>query len=112
MCVFGRYHRSDIEEFLNDLSRIESSFSDKEDIMETISFKQIWESTSLGFDCCGGDMMTPAYTVVVLTRENEYHVFFGGKFAYKVNHANEKFMEDLARREMASQSMARERYGL
>jgi hypothetical protein len=62
-------------------------------------FPQMWGSTALGFPGIGGAAMTDAYTVV-LKCGKQYAVYFGGTYAYCVTEPNEKFFEDLAKRNM------------
>ena len=86
-------------------------------------FPQIWSSTALGFDGCGGQAITEAYTTVVemswdyvnktddirglnLTTSDDriYAVFFDGKLAYICLNPNEQFFEDLNNRCMRPQN--------
>lgn len=63
------------------------------------SFPQTWGSTALGFGGIGGQAFTTAQTVVVVYRayENPIQtaVYFGGRFAYKVETPNNEFWNDL-----------------
>lgn len=59
-------------------------------------FPQTWGSTALGFGGIGGASMTTAYTVILSSHQTgEYLVYFGGRFAYKINKPNESFTEDM-----------------
>ena len=88
-------------------------------------FPQIWSSTALGFDGCGGQAITEAYTTVVemswdyvnktddirglnLTTSDDriYAVFFDGKLAYICLNPNEQFFEDLNNRYMRPQNQS------
>ena len=85
-------------------------------------FPQTWSSTALGFDGCGGQAITEAYTTVVemtsykvesgkdirgiVYKELEdkvYAVFFDGKIAYMCLNPNHKFFKDLSNMNMKSQ---------
>jgi len=69
---------------------------------ELYDFDQTWGSTALGFGCIGGQAITKARTYVFIPYEEERaYVYFGGIFAYKVP-INNRFREDLMRRNMAS----------
>lgn len=89
-------------------------------------FPQTWGSTALGFDGCGGQAITEAYTTVVemswdyvnktdgirglnLTTSDDriYAVFFDGKIAYMCLNPNHKFLKDLSNMRMKSQKEAR-----
>jgi hypothetical protein len=56
-------------------------------------FPEVWGSTALGFGGMGGASMTPAYTVIV-SRPNVAAVYWGGGFAYAVEHT-EAFVADI-----------------
>jgi len=79
-------------------------------------FPQTWSSTALGFDGCGGQAITEAYTTVVemswcYTNKTEeirgfnfiesedkiYAVFFDGKIAYMCLNPNSEFFKDFNR---------------
>lgn len=66
-------------------------------------FPQMWSSTALGFGGLGGQAMTTAY-VIVLKSDMDYGfcVYFGGRFAYRVEHANNLFFEHINKHNMAS----------
>jgi len=89
-------------------------------------FPQTWSSTALGFDGCGGQAITEAYTTVVemnsykLESKNGirgvtykeledkvYAVFFDGRIAYMCLNPNHKFLKDLSNMHMKSQKEAR-----
>jgi hypothetical protein len=69
-------------------------------------FTQTWGSTALGHGGMGGASMTTAYTIVLECRQTqEFLVYFGGTFCYKVmsRSANIKtFLEDCEHRNLAS----------
>lgn len=79
-------------------------------------FPQIWSSTALGFDGCGGQAITEAYTTVVeMTSykvesgkdikgivykeldDKVYAVFFDGRIAYMCLNPNSEFFRDFDR---------------
>jgi hypothetical protein len=85
-------------------------------------FPQTWSSTALGFDGCGGQAITEAYTTVVemswdyinktddirglnLTTSEDriYAVFFDSKFAYMYLNPSKQFFKNLDKRNMRSQ---------
>ncbi len=79
-------------------------------------FPQIWSSTALGFDGCGGQAITEAYTTVVemelrnidkRTCDIIYAVFFDGRIAYMCLNPNAIFLTDLKNMDMESQKKAR-----
>lgn len=76
------------------------------DIEVVAMFPQTWGSTALGFGGIGGAAMTPAYTVI-LRCGSEHAVYFAGRHAYTVKHANDKFFEDLRRGYMSEVSSHR-----
>lgn len=68
-------------------------------------FPQIWSSTALGFGGLGGQSITTAYTVVIQSEHGHgYCVYFGGRFAYRVEKVSEKFLKDLYDRKMVKVS--------
>lgn len=83
------------------------------DDCEVVMFPQTWPSTALGFGGIGGQAFTSAYTVVVsCDMAGAAAVYFGGRFAYLVEHArqNEAFRQDVAGHSMAD-CRAAGRYG-
>lgn len=70
------------------------------DIEVLAMFAQTWGSTALGFGGVGGQAITSAY-VVVIQCMNEFCVYFGGQFAYKVINPSEAFFEDITKCRMA-----------
>lgn len=83
-------------------------------------FPQTWSSTALGFDGCGGQAITEAYTTVVemelhnidkktydRTYDIIYAVFFDGRIAYMCLNPNAIFLMDLKNMDMESQKKAR-----
>ena len=71
-------------------------------ILQVCVFEQVWGSTNLGFAGVGGSSMTSAWTHVVKTFDGFYHVFFGGRFSYTIEHPNKNFMNDLIKQNMQS----------
>ena len=53
--------------------------------VEVVMFPQTWSDTSLGFGGMAGQAFTPAYTVIITHDMSNYCVYFGGRFAYRVN---------------------------
>lgn len=85
-------------------------------------FPQTWSSTALGFDGCGGQAITEAYTTVVemtlykfesgkdirgiVYKELEdkvYAVFFDGRIAYMCLNPDSEFLRDCNNMHMESQ---------
>lgn len=62
-------------------------------------FPQTWGSTALGHGGMGGAAMTTAYTIVLeCIHTQEYLVYFGGQFCYKVSRRSknlEAFRQDI-----------------
>ena len=79
-------------------------------ILQVCVFEQVWGSTNLGFVGVGGSSMTSAWTHVITTFDGFYHVFFGGRFAYTIEHPNENFMNDLINQIMQSVDSALKHY--
>lgn len=81
-------------------------------------FMQTWGSTCTGFDICsdgspaiGGAAMTDAYTTVFYEPlTNIYIVFINNKLCYKVDNANEVFLEDLKNHNLKSLGLAQKFY--
>ena len=74
-------------------------------------FPQPWSSTALGFGGLGGQAITVAYTVILLSLHGGgCCVYFGGRFAYHILKPNDKFFEDAAKRQMVAVKDAGERY--
>jgi hypothetical protein len=70
--------------------------------LDVYVFPQTWGSTALGLrEAVGLRSVTTAYTTVVVVNRSSAYVYFNGKPAYKVNHANEKFIEDLNKHKMS-----------
>ena len=66
-------------------------------------FSQSWGDSSLGFGGIGAQMITSAYTVIIIFEPTGIAgVYFNGKFAYIVERPNENFYKDLLNREMKS----------
>ena len=66
-------------------------------------FEQVWGSTTFGFSGIGGQAITTANTWVFVPVgvNQKCFVYFGGRFAYKVD-GNEKFKKDLANQRMSA----------
>lgn len=79
-------------------------------IFEVYVFQQTWGSTALGFGGIGGSSLTTAWTHVVMTSDEKYHVFFNGRHAYSIENPTDKFKSDLANRHMLSVQEAQEKY--
>ena len=88
-------------------------------------FPQTWSSTALGFDGCGGQAITEAYTTVVemtsykfesskdiggiykKLEDKVYAVFFNEKIAYMCLNPNFEFFRDCNNMHMESQKGAK-----
>lgn len=84
-----------------DLIRISLNLDNRykeEDIDDEIHFRQTWGNTSLGFGGCGGDMITGAWTSVIIKNDGSADVYFNGKKAYSVEKMNNSFKKDLLSR--------------
>lgn len=75
-------------------------------------FPQNWSSTALGHGGMGGAASTTAYTTV-LKCNNEYLVYFGRGFAYKIMHTEcdgfYKFIKDCQQQSLVKTSL-KEKY--
>jgi len=89
------------------------------DCFEIRNFIQLWDSTALGFNRAGGDMMTFAMTTVILGKpENDKknlhaYVFWHGMFAYEVlikDRNNSIFMDDINHTHTADMNDYEEKY--
>lgn len=78
--------------------------------IEVVMFPQTWGSTALGFGGMGGSAVTQAYTVTVFGPKGEVAVYFGGRFAYLIEHPNERFFADLDKRALVSVREANRKY--
>lgn len=76
-------------------------------------FQQTWGSTALGHGGMGGAAVTTAYTIVLECRATEeFLVYFGGEFCYKVSMKSSNigvFAEDVKNQCLASKRES-ERY--
>jgi len=61
----------------------------------TYQFPQQWSNTAIGFGGIAGHAFTMAYTTVVIYKDVAC-VYFGGRFAYRVNAEGELFNKHLA----------------
>lgn len=81
------------------------------DITVFAMFTQTWGSTALGFGGIGGQAITTAYTIVL---ESEYGkgfcVYFGGRFAYRIQRPTPEFFDDVVHRRMVAVKEAHSRY--
>lgn len=80
---------------------------------DVVMFSQTWPSTALGFGGIGGQAFTNAYTVIVsCDRAAASAVYFGGRFAYLVEHhrQNAAYRQDVANQSMADCAGAPRRY--
>lgn len=74
-------------------------------------FTQTWSSTALGFGGVGGQAITDSYTVVIESlRISGFCVYFGGRFAYKIDKPNDQFWKDIAEHNLSEVSDAKEKY--
>ena len=90
-----------------DYKKEEKNFRIRLDDFEIVIFEQMWGSTALGFDGCGGQAMTKAntYVFIPVTCHQDCFVYFGARLAYHVPYS-EVFMEDVRNHRMASRSAA------
>lgn len=85
---------------------VDSIYDDQQIDLEI--FEQLWPDTSGGMSMPGtvaGCAMTMQTTYVVYNKKNNiYHIFFDGIFAYKIhgNQAKQEFFEDLSSKELKS----------
>lgn len=68
----------------------------EDDVVNIWQFDQSWPSTALGFDACGGDMITVALTSVILRADGKVDVYFGTRKAY-TKKISPMLMEDIRR---------------
>jgi hypothetical protein len=67
------------------------------DISVYAMFPQTWGSTALGFGGIGGQAITTAYTIVLMSEAGDgYCVYFGSRLAYRVRKPTQSFYEDIA----------------
>lgn len=74
----------------------EKSYPITLDDFKLYTFEQVWGSTALGFGGIGGDAITSArtYVFVPVNCNQKCFVYFGDRFAYKVDYS-QKFMDDV-----------------
>ena len=78
---------------------------DPEEEFDIYMFEQAWASTALGFGGMGGSAITTETTFVLIPCYIKVaYVFFGAKFAYKIEGYNDLFIKDLRKHRMASVS--------
>ena len=80
------------------------------------AFDQTWPNTGCGFDAgMTGQAFTSGRVYVFLpecVEDEDIHVFFGGKWAYRVPYENHKsIVDDILHRNVAGVSRARGKYG-
>ena len=80
------------------------------DNVDVVMFSQTWGSTALGFGGVGGQAITTAYTVVVYGPMGDACVYFGGRLAYRIEHLNDTFRNDMQDRHMHKVAGAAARY--
>lgn len=82
---------------------VEKSYPVSVDQIHVVGFfPQTWSSTALGNDKPGtvaGQAFTTAYTII-LQNNDEFLVYFGGRFCYKVVSPNELFFEHVSTKNM------------
>lgn len=87
---------------------------DADALFECKVFRQTWPNTAGGFskpDCMAGQAFTNQYTTVMHEHKtNNYLIFFGNEYAYRVYTPTSRFYEDLARCQMANSGDAKNRY--
>lgn len=71
-------------------------------------FPQVWGSTALGHGGIGGSAITTAYTIILFCKKTqEYLVYFGGTFCYKVLSSSlnfDNFIDDCKNHCLASKN--------
>jgi hypothetical protein len=81
------------------------------DLVVYAMFPQTWSSTALGFGGVGGQAITPAYTVIIESAHMMgYCVYFGGRFAYRIEKPNDLFFGDIINQRMREVAGARTHY--
>lgn len=71
------------------------------DLTVAAMFPQTWGSTALGFGGIGGQAVTSAYVIVIESQLGYgYCVYFGGRFAYRIEQPNEQFFLDIQQKRM------------
>jgi len=71
------------------------------DLIVYAMFPQTWSSTALGFGGIGGQAVTPAYTIIIESEHGlGYCVYFGGRFAYRIERAADCFYSDITKQSM------------
>ena len=77
-------------------------------------FIQIWPNTAGGFNkpnTIAGCAMTETYTTIMHERySNQYLIFFGNEYAYRVYSPTDKFFEDMRKHCMADISKCKSLY--
>jgi len=73
------------------------------DLIVYAMFPQTWSSAALGFGGIGGRAITPAYTIIIESEHGlGFCVYFGGRFAYRIEHPNDHFHGDIIHQKMAN----------
>lgn len=71
-------------------------------------FPQTWSSTAMGLGGYGGAAITTANTIVLESLQGAGAcVYFGGRFAYRIQRPNKKFYSDVSSRDMTDVSNAK-----
>lgn len=78
--------------------------------VSVVMFEQTWGSTALGFGGIGGQAITSAYTVIVEGPMGDRCVYFGGRFAYRIERPNDTFIRDVMEHRLREVSGAKARY--
>lgn len=84
---------------------------DEYDVALYSMYTQTWSSTSLGFGGVGGQAITDSYTVVIESlRILGFCVYFGGRFAYRIDKPNSQFWTDIQMQSLSGVDDAKKRY--
>jgi hypothetical protein len=74
-------------------------------------FSQTWGSTALGFGGIGGQAITDSYTVVIESLQiSGFCVYFGGRFAYRIDKPNAQFWTDIQEQNLSPVAAAKGKY--
>lgn len=109
-----QYEDRDWEHYRNtkeDKRIVKSALHSARDITVYTMFTQTWGSTALGFGGVGGAAMTSAYVIILESERGAgFCVYFGGRFAYKIEKPTDKFFNDVINRGMADVSQYKKLY--
>lgn len=90
---------------------VKSSRHSEYNIAILAMFSQTWSSTALGFGGMGGQAITSAYVIVLKSNQGAgYCVYFGGRFAYRIEEPNAHFYRDIREHQMADVAEAKKLY--